>query len=96
MDVLVHFNGFQAKVVKGTYGEGVMALKLVDPDDGSAVATATVNIPGRRPPDGHVFIKNWAENSGIIDVLSQAGVLRDTGHRVKTGYVEAHLCQLLK
>lgn len=95
-DVIVQFKEWTGKIEKGRYGDGSIALKLVDTNDGSQIAIATVSVPNRYPPEGHVFVKNWSENEGMVAALESAGVVHDTGIRVKTGFVEAHLCQLLK
>lgn len=94
-DVFVQFKEWPCKIERGQYRGGITALKLIHATEGDPVAVATVNIDGRYPPEGHVFIKNWSENEGMVAALERAGVVKDTGHKVKVGDVEAHLCKLL-
>jgi hypothetical protein len=46
--------------------------------------------------NNQVLIKTWNENEGILEALRDSGIVEDTGKRVKTGYVEAFVCELLK
>ena len=71
------------------------AIQLVDAEDGSPIATATVCIPGTELAEDEVLIKDWSENQGMLDCLITAGVVKPTGEEVPTGYVAAHLCKLL-
>ncbi len=67
---------------------------LNDAATGEPAVVAALNLP-RRPPDGHVWIKDWSENEGILAALQEAGAVQDTGEREATGYAEACLCRLL-
>lgn len=95
-EVIVQFKEWKGKLVKDTTIGGSPRLRLIDPENGEPIATATVAIAGRYPPEGHVFIKDWSENEGMLATLQSAGIVHDTGIRVKTGYCEAALCRLLK
>jgi hypothetical protein len=83
----------EAQFERYTHGGGI-AIQLVDPGDDCPVATATVN-PTTRVPEGHVAVKDWSENEGILAALVAARIVRDTGMRIPCGYSSAALCRLL-
>jgi hypothetical protein len=58
------------------------------------VVTASVNV-AQTLPAGHVAVKNYSENRGVLEALVAAGVVTDTGRRIPVGYAHAHLCRLL-
>ena len=74
-----------------------IAIRLIDENDSSPIAIATVCLiqHGLTPPEGHCYIKNYSENKGILDALTEAGVVEPTGETVSFGYVEAHVCRVL-
>ncbi len=91
----INFKGFTCNVNVTTYQDGNPAILLVDSTDGSPVATASVNVPDSLLDDDMLFIKDWSENSGILQVLVEAGIVEDTGRTFPTGFCEANLCRLL-
>lgn len=77
---------YQVWITPSFYGEGRDALVL-DSDEGR-VAVATVNLD-HAPPEGHVYIKTWSENTGMLGFLVQNGIVEDTGKRVPCGGYDA-------
>ena len=73
---------------------GGVAIELLDAEDGCPVATATIN-PTTPIPEGHVAVKTWSENAGILEALVAARIVEDTGRRIPCGYTSAALCRLL-
>jgi hypothetical protein len=73
---------------------GAMGIQPFDAEDGCPVATATVN-PERPIPAGHVAVKSWSENAGMLEALIGARLVEDTGQRIPCGYTSAALCRLL-
>jgi len=86
----VLFKTWLCRVIPGFYKDGNVALSLVDVDDGSPVATATVNIPAEQElldsyrvwnedmlPEIKVplFIKDWSENQGMLQALLDANII---------------------
>lgn len=55
-------------------------------------ATVSVN-PDTMLPDGHVAIKTWSENEGLLDELIMAGVLEETEFEVPVGLRFAPICK---
>ena len=90
----VRFRNQDCPIEQLYYGNDRTALKLLC-EDGSPMAVATVNPPDDDLPEGHVFIKNWSENEGMLDALVVAGVVEPTGRTVETGWVHADECKLL-
>ena len=61
-------------------------------EHGEPIATITVMLEDAGPPQpGHLYIKNWSENEGILEALIDHGYVMDTGIRIPTGWVEAAL-----
>ena len=90
----VTFRGVVCTVQPDRYADGGrIALRLLCPD-GDLMAVATVNLPEAPLPAGHVFIKNWSENAGILEALIAAQILDPPCGTVPTGYVEAYCCKL--
>ncbi len=92
------FCGYKAVVKVYQYQDGSPAIQLFT-EDGSPLATATICLVdyGLTPPPGHCYIKNYAENHGILDALLKAFVLEDTGKTVEFGPFDtvAHLVKLI-
>lgn len=76
------------------YGNGRTALQLVDAEDGEPVATATVNLPDETLGENEVFIKDYAENEGMLKTLQDAGIVEPTGKVVASGFVAIPVCRL--
>ena len=83
----------EAVIKKGTYPNGSTALQLISVD-GEPLATATVALDVL-PDEGNVFIKNWSENSGILESLQDAGVVGPVIRTIPTGFVQAYEVKLL-
>lgn len=92
----VQFRDWECLVLKRQYGNGRVALQLVDAEDGSPVATATVNLAGMALGPNQVAIKDWSENEGMLAALVEAAVVRPVGKTVKLGFVEIPVCELLE
>ena len=65
-----------AKLVFAFYGDRSMAI-LLHAIDGEPLATATVCIAdyGFTPPEGHVVVKDYSENEGMLACLIAQGVV---------------------
>ena len=90
----VRFKQWDCTVQKRQYGNGRVALQLLDAEDGSPIATATVNLPDEPLGKNLVFIKDYGENTGILDALISVGVVKPTGEKVRSGFVEVPVCEL--
>lgn len=95
---IVKFKKWDCKVVKEHYNNLVIALCLYDVNTNEPVAIATVNLPqyGLESSDDNLtFIKNWAENEGILECLVENGIVEDLDRKVPTGNVWANLVKVL-
>lgn len=54
--------------------DGSYVLLLTEPS-GQVACKATVCLEGWAPPEGHIWLKVWAENRGIGEALESAGVV---------------------
>lgn len=70
------------------YLNGSKAIKLIDKDDHSPVATATVNVVEEKLPEDLIFIKDYSENTGMVKALTMAGIIIPKEiHTVQSGHV---------
>ncbi len=92
----VHFNGFECEVERTTYANGRTALILVNTKDREEVAVATVNLPDAPLKPGEVFIKDYSENKGMLEALEKAGIVKATGEKVQSGFVEVPVATVLE
>lgn len=91
----VRFHGKDLGVRFDRYREGDRVVITLMDEDGAEYVRATVNIPEIPLPDDLVLIKDYSENAGVLDALVEAGIVRPTGVRVGSGFVEVPVCQLL-
>lgn len=91
----VKYKEWNCLLQRGHYGNGRVALCLIDADDGEPVATCTVNLPDEPLDDGEVFIKDYAENLGMTQFLVKEGVVQLTGRTVRLPYESIPVCKLL-
>lgn len=90
----VRFLGIDCLVQKHEYANGRPALRLVDAEDDSPIATATVNLPDLPLGRNQVAIKDWSENEGMLRALTEARVVTPAGQTVPSGYVQVPICEL--
>lgn len=78
----------------GKYANGQPRLQLYDAEDYSPYMTASCAIPDALQL-GEIAIKNYSENEGIWDILLDAGIIEDTGKRIRQGFVVIYIGRLL-
>lgn len=61
--------------------------------NGEELVVLSVNLPQEkdRLGPGEFFVKTWSENADLAREALASGLFIDTGKRVPTGYVEAHI-----
>jgi hypothetical protein len=92
----VEFRGWVCRVERASYGRtGRIALPLYAVEDGSPVATATVNLPELSLAADEVVIKDYSENEGMLDLLVAAGVVSPPLREVQGRYVTLYVCRCL-
>ena len=83
----IEFNRYQAN--------NSIAMDIVDPETGESWMMATICVDGVDPDDGHVLIKDWSENEGILRSLIDAKIIDYPISTHATGFVSAAMCPLL-
>ena len=95
----IKFKGHTLAIRETSYSDGSLCLQAIDSEYGVPITKATVNLNYDKVkgflPDGHVYIKNYSENKGMLKALVDAGIVEDTGRKLTTGFVEANLCRYL-
>lgn len=56
----------------------------------------TVNLPDDPLEPGEFFVKHWGGNEPLVEAALACGLFIDTGKRVETGYVHAHVWRMAK
>lgn len=90
---MVKFKQWNCDVEFGNYSNGRIAISLVDPEP---IAVATVNLPDVVLQHDEVIIKDYSENTGMLDALIESGYVSEPIRMVQTGYVSCPVCKLLK
>ena len=91
----VKFKQWNCEIQFAKYSNGRTAIMLIDSEDGSPIAKATVNIPEVPLSENEVIIKDYAENIGMLETLVNAGVVEDTRKKVAAGRVSVPIVKLL-
>ncbi len=78
------------------YQGGETAAYLSDAETGEPVCKVSVNFPESKLEDGFIFVKDYAENAGIMQALIDAGIIEETpeGIGYKSGFCEYPICKL--
>ena len=93
----VKFKEWDCNVVLAKYGNGRIAIQLLEVDTHQPIATATLNVPSSACPieEDEVIVKDYAENQGMLNCLVDAGVVSPPHRVVPLPYAGGHLCGLL-
>lgn len=79
-----------AALVTEEYREGgnlAIQLFIIDDLQPEPLAVVTVNFPDTPPAEGCVWVKNYSENSGILEYLVGQGILEPTGRERQSGFI---------
>lgn len=94
-DTVVQFLDWPCRVdLSGRYSNGRRAIRLFDANDGGPVATASVNLPEIDLAEDEIAIKTYSENTGILEVLLDGGVLAPPHREVSNGFAIFPVCRL--
>ena len=91
----VKYKKWNCNLFRSVYFNERVALILSDADDGSSVATCTVNLTDEILAENEVFIKDYSENKGMLNFLIAEGIIKPTGRKVQCEYVSIPVCKLL-
>lgn len=89
INIKTAFKDEEVEVIKTKYGNGRVAITLLNAQTSEPEFVATANIEEEVPADGCVFLKGWRENAGLPEALEKAGVVKLTGRVVPFGAVTA-------
>lgn len=88
------FKGYTGYIVAGRYPNGSTAWQFVD-EDGSPLTKVTL-AADIKPKPGYIFVKDYAENAGVMAALVAQGFVKDTGQTFPVGHAEAKIARVLK
>jgi hypothetical protein len=77
---------FPVFINRGKYREGRPSLMLLDAEDGCPYAIASVNMPEVNLEDDEIIVKNYSENVGMFEFLTENNIVTPTGAYVGTGF----------
>jgi hypothetical protein len=69
-------------------------IQLLDVEDGSPVATATVNLPDEPMTEDEAAIKNYGENVGVLAFLRENDLISEVKRIARSGYVNIPIVKL--
>jgi hypothetical protein len=85
-------NDYEVQVQKAEYKNGGTALQLIDAEDGSPFATATLWVEGLASDE--VAIKNYSENLGMLTFLVTNKIVEQPHRQINNGFVNIPVCRL--
>lgn len=86
---------YEVVVQKKQYSNGRPALVLLDFEDGSPYATATVNLPELNLEDNQTFVKSYSENAGMLDFLVENKIVKYTGKQASNDFVTVDVVEVI-
>lgn len=92
---IVEFRGEKCRVEFAEYDNGRIAIRLVIDETGEPMATASSNLVDEECGPRQTHIKDYSENSGMLEVLTAAGIVKDTGVRHWSGFCEFPLVNVM-
>ena len=90
------FQNYNLKFNKAKYGNNVLAIQVMDTEDGAPYAILSVNMADQDPSDGCFWMKTWSENEELSKFVVQAGYVELTGKIIQAGYAYAYEAKLTK
>ena len=99
----VQFKDWRCRLYIAHYSDGNTALSMYDTEDGSAIACVSINLvddDGNVEPElledrALIYLKDYSENEGMLDLLIEEGIVERTGRYRQSGYIEAPLVRII-
>ena len=79
----------------GKYKNGQTSINLFDMADGMPYAKATICLDDGLLKENEVAIKNYSENTGILETLIQNRIVEEPHEYIQSGFVNIPICKLL-
>jgi len=89
----IQHNGYTLNLNVAKYGNGQTSIRLIDAEDGMPYATATVSVQ-ETLASNEVAIKNYSENTGILESLIAADIVENPHRHAESGFVSIPICKL--
>lgn len=86
---------YQVYLQMGKYNNGRAAIQLIDANDHELVTTATINLVDADIPEGHVAIKDYSENEGMLEWLMKNEIVSEPLTYESSGFILAPVCKIL-
>lgn len=77
------------------YSNGRPAIVLLDFEDRSPYAVATVNLPELNLEDNQTFVKSYSENAGMLDFLVKNNIVKYTGKQASNDFVTVDVVEVI-
>ena len=95
-EMKVTFGKFKCIATLTKYNSTIQnCLKLIDEVDGMPVIVASTAIPNEYQADDEIFIKSWAENTGVRKILIDNEIIGPVLEYISVGFVNASRHKLL-
>ena len=95
----VQFKDWRCRLYLASYSDGNTALSMYDTEDGSAIACVSINLAPVEPElledRALIYLKDYSENEGMLDLLVAEGIVERTGRTRQSGYIEAPLVRII-
>ena len=95
----VQFKNWRCRLYLASYSDGNTALSMYDTEDGSAIACVSLNLVPVEPElledRALIYLKDYSENEGMLDLLIAEGIVERTGRYRQSGYIEAPLVRII-
>ena len=92
---IIRFMQWDCIVIKANYGNERIALELIDANDSEPVARATTNLVNENLKEDEVFIKDYSENEGMLNLLMDKKIVSPPIGFARSGWVQIPKCKLL-
>lgn len=87
------FSGYTCYGKQEEYMNGNLAIQVYEVGTQEPVTMATINTDTVHEP-GYAFIANYSENTGLLNVLMEAGIVKEVVGMELSGYVLLPLCEI--
>ena len=94
MKKIINFLGWNGTIEEGRYSNDRISLTLIDTEDGVPIAVCTVNLPDEILEADEVCIKDYSENSGLLNILVNEDIVYPANRYTMSGYVIIPICKL--
>lgn len=86
-------SSYQVHLTVEKYRNGQTSLQLIDANDETPVATASVSIPGVDLDENEIVVKDYSENEGMLDFLLENNIVEMRSEYLEVGY---NVCPVVK